>query len=275
MEIHGKIIRSGFHSDAFLESTLIDMYAKCGSIDKARELFDKIHQQDIVSWTAMIAGYAMHGCSREALKLFQQMRDSGMNPDHVSLVCILSACCHAGLVNEGYQYFKSMSEHYHITPAMEHYSCMVDLLGRAGRLDEAHEFINKMPIEPDAIVWRSLLGACRIHNNLELGEHAAAHLFELDPKNASPYVLLSNIYAAAGRWSDIVKLRKTMKDKGVQKPSGCSWIEINKQVHTFNVGDRSHPLMQKIYTKLETLSREMKAAGYVPDTNFSLNDVEE
>eukprot|EP01018_Ginkgo_biloba_P019081 Gb_13190 [translate_table: standard] len=274
-EIHVEITRRGFQSNIFVANALIDMYAKCGSIENARDVFDKIQKRDVVSWNAMITGYAMHGYGKEALKLFQAMQHSGMNPDHVTLVCVLSACCHAGLVDEGQQYFDCMSQIYHITPAMEHYSIMVDLLGRAGRLDEAQDFINKMPIKPDATVWGCLLGACRIHKNIGLGERVAECLFELNPKDASPYVLLSNIYAAAGRWDGIEKVRKMMKDRRVRKMPGCSWIEVNKQVHPFLVGDRSHPQTQKIYAKLDTLSMQMKAAGYAPDMRFALNDVEE
>eukprot|EP01018_Ginkgo_biloba_P002565 Gb_33726 [translate_table: standard] len=275
MEIHEEINRNGFQSNVFLGNALIDMYAKCGSIEKARDLFDKMDQRTDVSWTAMIGGYAMHGYGKEALKLFEQMQHSGMNPNPVTLVCVLSACCHAGLLKEGWQYFNSMSKYYCITPAMEHYVCMVDLLGRAGCLDQAQDFINNMPIKPDATVWRCLLGACRIHNNVELGESVAERLFELSPKNAAPYVLLSNIYAAAGRWDDTENVRKMMKDRGVKKTPGRSWIEVNKQMHAFVSGDRSHPQTHKIYAKLERLSKQMKEAGYVPDMKFVLHDVEE
>eukprot|EP01018_Ginkgo_biloba_P011199 Gb_27469 [translate_table: standard] len=247
MEIHEEIVRNGFQSNIFVANALVDMYAKCGSIEIARDVFDKIHQRDIVSWNAIIAGYAMHGYGKEALKLFAEMQVSCMNPNHVTLLCVLFACCHAGLVDEGRKHFDCMSQYYHITPAIEHYGCMVDLLGRAGCLDEAHEFIKKMPIKPDATVWGCLLGACRIHNNIELGECAAECLFELDPKNPAPYVLLSNIYAAVDRWGDIEKVRKMMKDRSVRKTPGCSWIEVDKQIHTFLVGDRSYPQTQNIY----------------------------
>eukprot|EP01018_Ginkgo_biloba_P013167 Gb_21056 [translate_table: standard] len=275
MEIHEDIVKSGFLSDVFVENALIDMYAKCGSIEKARDVFDKMHQRNVVSWTTMIAGYAMHGCGKKALKLFEQMQHSGVNPDDIALVCVLSACCHAGLVDEGRQYFDCMSQHYHITPTMKHYICMVDLLGRAGLLDEAQDFISKMPMEPDVVVWSCLLGACRIHSNISLGERVAELLFMLDPKNATPYVLLSNIYAAAGRWDDAQNVRKMMKDRRVKKTPGCSWIEVNKQSHVFLTGDRSHSQTHEIYAKLQSLSRQMKVAGYAPDTRFVLHDVEE
>jgi pentatricopeptide repeat protein len=275
IEIHEEIIKSGFNSDILVMNALIDMYAKCGSIEKAREVFENLHTRDVVSWTAMIAGYAMHGFGKEAIALFQQMEDSGINPNDITLVCVFSACCHVGLVDEGYSYFNRMSTYYHITPRVEHYSCMVDLLGRTGRLEEARDLINKMPIKPDAAVWRSLLGACRIHHNVELGECVAEHLFELEPKNAAPYVLLSNIYAEAGKWAEIEKVRKMMKERGVIKTPGCSWIEVNKQVHAFLVGDRSHSQTEEIYKKLEILFKEMMAEGYIPNTRYALNDVEE
>eukprot|EP01018_Ginkgo_biloba_P034747 Gb_24821 [translate_table: standard] len=234
-EVHEVIIRSGFQYNLFVSSALIDMYAKCGSIENARIAFSKMPQRNVVSWNAMIVGFAMHGCSKEALHLFEQMQNSGTSPDHVTFVGVLSACCHAGLVNKGWQYFECMIKYYHIRPTMENYGCMVDLLGRAGHLDEAYDFINKMPIKPDATVWGCLLGACRIHINVELGERVAEQIFELDPKNSAPYVLLSNIYAAAGRWDDTEKVRKMMKDRNVKKSPGCSWIEVNKQVYAFLV----------------------------------------
>eukprot|EP01018_Ginkgo_biloba_P012918 Gb_21949 [translate_table: standard] len=255
MEIHEDIIKNGCLPEVFVENALIDMYSKCGSKEKALDVFDEMLQRDVVSWNAMIAGYAMHGCGKEALKLFEQMQHCSMKPDHITLVGVLSACGHAGLVYEGRRCFDCMSECYQITPTMNHYVCMVDLLGRAGHLDEAQDIINKMPVEPDASVWRCLLGACRIHNNIELGERVAERLFELNPRNGAPYVLLSNIYASASRWNDTEKVRRMMKDRRVKKRPGCSWIEVNKQMHAFVVGDRSHPQTQNIYAKLERLSR--------------------
>eukprot|EP01018_Ginkgo_biloba_P025790 Gb_04077 [translate_table: standard] len=273
--IHGYAIRSGFESDAFVETALIDNYAKCGSIEIARQLFDNMSRRDVVSWSAMIAGYGIHGHGEDALELFKQMQQTGMNPNHITFICILSACSHAGLVDEGWQYFHCMSQDYYITPTVEHYACMVDLLGRAGHLNEAQEFIHKMPLEPNAGVWGALLGACRIHCNIKLGERVAEHLFELEPENAGYYVLLSNIYATAGKWDDVVKLSTLMKDRGLKKIPGCSLIELNNKVHTFLVGDRTHPQSEKIYAMLEILAGQLENAGYVPNTNFVLHDVEE
>ncbi|XP_057869692.1 pentatricopeptide repeat-containing protein At3g26782, mitochondrial-like [Cryptomeria japonica] len=251
------------------------MYAKCGSIQKARELFDKMNHPRKVSWNAMIAGYAMHGYGKDALKLFELMELSGSNPNHVSFVSVLFACSHAGFINDGCKYFNLMSCSYCIMPTIDHYVCMIDLLGRAGYLEEALNFIIKMPIKLDAVAWKCLLGACRTHKNIGLGEFVATLLFESDAENDAPYVLLSNIYAELGSWGSFQKVRNLMKDRGIKKNPGCSWIEVHKMVHVFCVGDRSHPQTEEIYAKLEKLSWEMKAAGYNTDTGYALNDVEE
>eukprot|EP01018_Ginkgo_biloba_P037421 Gb_09407 [translate_table: standard] len=273
--LHGYIIKSGFDLDVFVGNTLVDMYAKCGSIELARQSFNKMLTRNLASWNAIIAGYRMHGHAEDVLALFAQMQQTGMKPNHITFLCVLSACSHAGLVDEGWHHFDCMTQDYGIVPMVKHYACMVDLLGRAGRLDGAHDFIKKMPIEPDASVWGALLGACRIHCNIDLGERVAECLFNLEPGNAGFYVLLSNIYAAAERWDDVAKVRTMMKDRGVKKTPGWSLIEVNNKVHTFLVGDRSHPQSEKIYATLETLAGKMKEAGHVPDMNFVLHDVEE
>jgi pentatricopeptide repeat protein len=246
-EVHEDIIRGGFHSNVFVENSLIDMYAKCGSIEDACRVFDKMPTRDVVSWTAMIVGYATHGYGKEALELFQQMQQSGTKPDHATFLGVLSACCHAGLVAEGQQYFDSMSHAYHISPGLEHYSCMVDILGRAGLLNEAVEFIHKMPIKPNAAVWGSLLGACITHMNIELGEYVAEHVLKLEPENAAHYVVLSNIYSAAGRWSDVEKVRKMMKERRIKRRPGCSWVEVNNEVHAFVIGASSKPERHNLF----------------------------
>eukprot|EP01018_Ginkgo_biloba_P036666 Gb_31696 [translate_table: standard] len=274
-EIHDYIIRGDFDVDVFMWNALIDMYAKSGSIKDARCVFDKMFQRDVISWNAMIAGYGMHGHGEDALAVFSQMQQAGIEPNHITFTCVLSACSHAGLVDEGWKYFNCMSQDYHITPNVEQYACLVDLLGRAGRLDEAQDFIKKMPLEPNVGLWGAVLGACRIHCNIELGQYAADHLFELEPENAGNYVLLSNIYSAAGQWDNATKVRKMMKDRGLKKPPGYSWIEVNKRVHAFLVGDRSHPQIEEIYTTLDNLAGQIKKAGYVPDTNFVLHNIGE
>lgn len=236
--VHEEIIRSGFHSDVFVETALVDMYGKCGSLEDARKVFYKMCRRNRVSWNVMILIYAIHGYGKDALRHFEQMQLSGMNPDQATFVGVLFACCHAGLVDDGRRYFELMKQYYHITPTVDHYCCMVDLLGRSGYLDEARNLIDKMPIKPDAAVWVSLLGACRVHTNLKLGEHVAELLFLSNFESSAPYVLLSNLYAAAGRWDDTEQVRKMMKDKKVKKNPGCSWVGINSKVHAFLVEDK-------------------------------------
>eukprot|EP01018_Ginkgo_biloba_P018692 Gb_36085 [translate_table: standard] len=273
--IHGYIFRSGFESDVSVGNSLITLYAKCGRINVARNLFDTMTKRNVASWSAMIGAYGLHGCDEDALALFSQMQQTGIKPNYITFVCVLSACSHAGLVDEGWDYLDCMIRDYGIVPRVEHYACMVDLLGRAGHLEEAQHLVNKMPLEPDAGVWGSLLGACRIHCNIELGEHVAERLFDLEPQNFGWYVLLSNLYAVAGRWDGVAKVRKMVRDRGVKKTPECSLIEVNNRVHSFLVGDKSHPQSEEIYAMLKTLSEPMKEAGYVPNTDFVLYNVEE
>ncbi|XP_057835649.2 pentatricopeptide repeat-containing protein At5g66520 isoform X2 [Cryptomeria japonica] len=274
-QFHDYIIRSGFDSSVLVGTSLVDMYCKCGRVDIARQVFDKMPERNVISWSAMIAGYGMHGLGEDAVALFSQMQQTDLKPDHVTFVSLLSACSHAGLVKEGWQFFECMRRDYCILPVEKHYACMVDLLGRAGCLDEAKELIREMPLKPNAGVWGALLGACRIHGDIKLGELAAEHLFELEPQNSGVFILLSNIYAAAGKWDAAAKVRKMMKERRVKKTPGCSLIEMNHKVHAFCTGDRSHPQSEQIYAMLETLSRQMEEAGYAPDTNFVLHDLEE
>eukprot|EP01018_Ginkgo_biloba_P030832 Gb_14950 [translate_table: standard] len=273
--IHDYVIRSGFEFDVSVGTALVDMYAECENIEIACLLFDKMCEKDVVSWNVMVAGYGMHGYGKHVISLFGQMQRAGMKPDSISFVGLLSACSHAGLVDEGWKIFNNMSRDYCITPIMEHYTCMVDLLGRAGLLDEAQGFIKKLPIEPDACVWGALLGACRIPCNVELEKLVSECLLDLDPNNAGNYALLSNIYDAAAMWDDVAKVRAMLKYMELEKSPGCSWIKIKNRVHTFLVGDRSHSQSEKIYAMLESLAGQMKEAGYVPDMSFVLYDVEE
>eukprot|EP01018_Ginkgo_biloba_P036001 Gb_24114 [translate_table: standard] len=274
-EIHCYITRSGIESDVFVRTALVDVYAKCGSITYARQVFDKISQRDVIIWNAMIAGYAMHGLGENALTLFYQMQHAGIKPDHITFTAVLSACSNAGMMDEGWKLFNLMSEYYGITPCMEHYTCMVNLLGRAGLLNEAQDLINKMPLKPDACLWGTLLGACRIHCNIELAERAAKFLFELEPANAGNYMILSNIYAAVGRWDDVVKVRRMMKDKGLKTSPGCSWIKVKNRMQIFLAGDNSQPAMERIHATLRILAVQMEEAGYIPDINFAQQVVEE
>eukprot|EP01018_Ginkgo_biloba_P028587 Gb_09704 [translate_table: standard] len=275
MQIHAHIIKTGFQSELQVGSALVDMYAKSGSLVDAQKVFDKMPEHDAVSWSTIITGCAQHGHGKEAFELFEQMQQAGMKPDCITFVGILSACSHGGHVDKGLRYFDSMSQDHGIIPQMEHYACMVDILCRAGRLGEAEEFINKMPFEPGILVWRTLLAACRVNGNMDLGKRATECILALEPQDAAAYVLLSNIYAAAGRWDDVVNERKMMKYRGVKKQPGRSWIEVKNKIHAFVARDRSHTQTEEIYVKLEELMGQIKGAGYVPDTNFVLHDVEE
>eukprot|EP01018_Ginkgo_biloba_P003458 Gb_33545 [translate_table: standard] len=274
-EIHNYVIRNGIESDVIVGNALVDMYAKCGNMEIACHVFDKMSKRDVVSFNAMIAGYGMNGHGDDSFMIFNEMQEAGFKPDRITFIAVLSACSHAGLIAEGRQYFDCMSRNYNITPGVEHYACMVDLLGRAGCLYEAQNFIQQMPMEPNVRVWGALLGACKIHGNIKLGELAAKHLFQLEPESVGNYVLLSNIYAAAGRWKDVTKVRTMMKERGLKKMPGCSWIEVDNKFHTFLAGDRLHLQSVEIYAVLESLAIQMKEAGYVPATNFVLHDVNE
>ncbi|CAN1281915.1 Pentatricopeptide repeat-containing protein At1g20230 [Linum perenne] len=278
--MHGKAthcfsLRNGFFYDIYVSSALLDMYAKCGRIYLSRRCFDMMPTRNRVSWNALLGGYAMHGKTKEALNVFQLMQKSGQEPDFISFTSVLSACCHGGLTEEGRSYFDSMSRDYEIEPKMEHYSCMVNLLGRAGRLAEAYTMVKQMPFEADGCIWGPLLSACRVHNNLAIGEVAAHKLFELEPTNPGNYVLLSNIYASKSMWVEVDMVRERMKSEGLKKNPGCSWIEIKNKVHMLLAGDKSHPQMPEITKKLAEVRMEMQKSGYLPHTDFVLQDVEE
>jgi pentatricopeptide repeat protein len=264
-----------FEADVYVGSALVDMYCKCGCLEDARKVFDQVPERNIVSWNAMLSGYAQHGLGKEALSLFEQMQQSGIMPNDVTFIGVLSACSHAGLVDEGLHYFDVMFQDHGVMQKLKHYTCMVDILCRAGKLDEAVHFINEMPYEPDALVWNIVLGASRVHANVDIGKLSADYLLELEPENSSAYVLLSNIYAASSKWEDVARVRKLMKGKSVIKDPGCSWIQVKDKVHLFVADDRSHSQTEKIYAKLEELARQLRNSGYVPDTVFVLHDVSE
>lgn len=276
MEVHACALRGCVESDVVVGSALVDMYAKCGRIDYALRFFDMMPKRNVYSWNSMISAYARHGQGGKALKLFSRMKQEGPVPDHVTFVAVLSACSHSGLVDEGWKHFKSMTETYNLAPRMEHFSCMVDLLGRAGELDKINEFINKMPIKPNIMIWRTVLGACCRANGrkTDLGRKAADMLFEMEPENAVNYVLLANMYASGGKWEDVARTRKLMKRVEVKKEAGCSWVTMKDGVHVFVAGDQRHPENSLIYEKLKELNRKMKDAGYVPQTKYALFDLE-
>ncbi|KAK3149811.1 hypothetical protein QOZ80_3AG0223200 [Eleusine coracana subsp. coracana] len=272
---HGSVIVRGLATETSICNALIDMYAKCGRIDLSRQVFDKMLSQDIVSWNTMIAGYGIHGLGREATTLFLGMKNEGFAPDDVTFICLISACSHSGLVTEGKHWFHTMTHKYGIQPRMEHYICMVDLLARGGFLDEAYEFIQNMPLKADVRVWGALLGACRIHKNIDLGKRVSRMIQKLGPEGTGNFVLLSNIFSAAGRFDEAAEVRIIQKVKGFKKSPGCSWIEINGSLHAFVGGDQSHPHSSDIYEELDNILIDIKKLGYQADTSFVLQDLEE
>ncbi|KAB5556072.1 hypothetical protein DKX38_006981 [Salix brachista] len=273
-QIREYVERKKLRPNLLLENALIDMYAKCGCLKEARAVFDQMIFRDVVSWTSMISAYGMSGQGKDAVALFEKMRDSGFTPDWIAFVSVLAACSHAGLVDEGRYCFNLMAE-YGITPGIEHYNCMVDLLGRAGKIDEAYHLTRQMPMEPNERVWGSLLSACRVYSNMKIALLAADHLFQLAPEQSGYYVLLSNIYAKAGRWQDVETVRSIMSSRGVKKIPGNSNVEINGHVYTFLAGDQSHTQSKEIYKELDVLVGRMKELGYMPETDSALHDVEE
>ncbi|CAM6067263.1 unnamed protein product [Sphagnum tenellum] len=273
--VHQQIVEYGWDSDVFVMNSLVDMYAKCGSIEDARRVFNRMPSQDVVTWNAILGGCAMHGHGKEALKHFERMCEEGVQPDDITFICLLSACSHAGLVDEGLRCFALMSTVYGISTKLEHYTCMVDLLGRAGHLQEAENMVKAMPCKPQVAALMALLGACRIHGNMEMAERVAKQILEMEPENATGYVLLSNIYAAAGNRHLCENVEQQRKEKGAKKEPGRTWIEVNNEVHMFVVEDRDHPQMIEIHAELQRLSGLMRDAGYVPCTEFVLDDVEE
>ncbi|CAL0323903.1 unnamed protein product [Lupinus luteus] len=274
-EIHCFSLRKGLFDDVYVGSALIDMYAKCGRIQLSRRCFDIMSAPNLVSWNAVMSGYSMHGKAKETIEMFHMMLQRGKKPDRISFTCVLSACAQNGLTEEGWQYFNSMSKEHGMEAKMEHYACMVTLLSRVGKLEEAYSIIKEMPYEPDACIWGALLSSCRVHHNLNLGEIAAKKLFLLEPDNPGNYILLSNIYASKSMWDEVNRIRDVMKSKGLRKNPGYSWIEIGRKVHTLLAGDKSHPQMKEILEKLDELTMKMKKSGYLPKTSFVLQDVEE
>ncbi|XP_077244961.1 tetratricopeptide repeat (TPR)-like superfamily protein [Tasmannia lanceolata] len=274
-QIHQLICKLPLNLHPTCGTSLLSMYSKCGDLENACQMFDKMCRRDVVTWNAMISGYAQHGLGEKAIGLFDEMRKGGKKPNWITFVGVLLACSHAGLVELGIQYFNSMEKDYEVEVKPDHYTCMVDLLGRAGLLSEAVELINKMPFKPHLAIFGTLLGACRIHKKLELAEFAAQKMLDLDPWSSAGYVQLANVYATMNRWDNVARIRRLMRDNKVVKTPGYSWIEVKSVVHEFRSGDRIHLQLDSIEKKLEELEKRMKLAGYVPDLNFALHDVEE
>lgn len=274
-EIHTRVVKDGLVSDISVGNALVSTYAKCGSFRDAQLVFEQMNKRNVISWNAIIGGLAQHGRGHEALQLLEKMKLEGVKPDVVTFVSVLSACSHAGLLEEGRRCFSAMAQDWGITPTVEHYGCMVDLLARAGQVDEAEALIKSMPVQANTKIWGALLGACRIHGNVLVAERAADSSLKLDPDNAAVYVVLAHMYAAAGMWEAATKMWRLMEQRGISKEPGRSWIEVEGKLHHFVAEDRSHPQAEAIYAELERLTLLMKRAGYAPDTGLVLHDVDE
>ncbi|KAG9453899.1 hypothetical protein H6P81_006803 [Aristolochia fimbriata] len=275
LQVHAQAIKVGVDSVVSVRTSLINMYSKCGCLEDSTKIFSESLVLDIVLWTAMIGAYGFHGRGHEAVKLFRIMETEGMEPNDVTFLGLLYACSHSGLKKEGTQFFELMTEKYGLSPRIEHYTCVVDLLARSGCLDEAEQLIKLMPVKPDGVIWKTLLSACKIHRKAEIAKRVTSEVLKLDPEDSAPYVLLSNINASAERWVDVSDVREAMRGRNVKKEPGISWLEVKNEVYQFCMGDRSHPKWEEINRYLEELMGDMKRRGYVPDMASVLHDMEE
>ncbi|GJN37772.1 hypothetical protein PR202_gb26760 [Eleusine coracana subsp. coracana] len=274
-QLHSYLIKSGHMSSVFSGSALLDMYGKCGCLDEALQTFDEMPEKNSITWNAVISAYAHYGQANNAIRMFETMLKCGMYPDPVTFLCVLAACSHNGLTKECMKYFDQMKHHYCISPWKEHYSCVIDTFGRAGYFDEVQKVLDEMPFEAGPIIWSSILHSCRIHGNKDLAAAAADKLFSMAPTDATPYVILSNIYAKAGQWEDAARVKKIMRDRGVRKESGNSWVEIKQKIYSFSSNDQTNPMIAEIKEELERLYKEMEKLGYEPDTSCALHLVDD
>ncbi|CAI0431507.1 unnamed protein product [Linum tenue] len=267
---------NGYGDAIKLCNSLISMYSRCGCLDQAYEVFNRMREKNVVTWSAMISGLAMNGHGRGALEAFRQMGQAGVPPDDQTFTGLLSACSHCGLLDEGMLFFETMTKQYGIKPNIHHYGCIADLMGRVGKLDQAYELIMSMKeLKPDSALWRTLLGACRIHHNVTLGETVVGHLVELKAQEAGDYVLLLNIYSSVGDWEKVKDTRRFMKERGIQTSLGCSSIIVKGVVHEFLVDDVSHSRKEEIYTTMDEINKQLKIAGYVADITSELHNLDE
>jgi pentatricopeptide repeat protein len=268
-QVHGAVLRRNYGEDLQLSNALVDMYSKCGSIADAKRMFNRMGCKDKLSWTAMICGYGMNGYANEAIQLFSSMIHAGVCPDHVVFLALISACSHAGLVDEGWNFFRSMTTEYKIQPKKEVYGCVINLLARAGRLREAFDLINRMPFAPDESIWGALLGACKMHKNVELGRLVARRIIEVNPDGAKTYILLANIYAAGNKWGEYAVTRRLLRGIGNRKEAGMSWIDVNDKMYSFNTADSSSCQVSLADEVLQILARHMHGARADFSQDFS------
>ena len=264
-QVHGAVLRRNYGEDLQMSNALVDMYSKCGSIADAKRMFNRMGCKDKLSWTSMIAGYGMNGFGNEAIQLFSSMIHAGLCPDHVVFLALISACNHAGLVDEGWNLFRSMISNYNLQPKKEVYGCVINLLARVGRLREAFDLIDRMPFAPDESIWGALLGACQMHKNVELGRLVARKIIEVNPDGAKNYILLANIYAAGNKWGEYAVTRRLLRGIGSRKEAGMSWIDVNDRMYSFKIADSSSRQVGLADEVLQILARHMHDAG----TDFS------
>ncbi|PKA57859.1 Pentatricopeptide repeat-containing protein [Apostasia shenzhenica] len=262
--LHAFIETSFIKSDIFMNTALLDMYAKCGKMELAKQVFDRMPERDLMSWTAVISGFAMNGLGRPALEHFCSMKEEGIQPNPVAYIAVLNACSHSGLIDEGRKHLQEMQTLYDIEPEIEHYGCMVDLYGRVGRLEEAEKLIKSMRIQPSDVIWGSFLRSCRLQKKLDLAEWAARELLAMEPERDVGYVELFNAYMNAGRWEEACRIRGLMEERGVKKIAAFSSIAIGGEVHKFVAGDQSHPDITEIRETVAEMKRRMREAGYLP-----------
>ncbi|XP_031273271.1 pentatricopeptide repeat-containing protein At4g14050, mitochondrial [Pistacia vera] len=274
-QIHGLVIALGYESCLFISNALVDMYAKCSDIVAAKNIFGRMRRKDVVSWTSIIVGAAQHGRAEEALAIYDAMVSAGVKPNEVTFVGLIYACSHVGLVSRGRKLFKSMTDDYGISPSLQHYTCLLDLLSRSGHLAEAENVIQAMPFKPDEPTWAALLSACKQHGNTQMGTRVANQLLSLKPEDPSTYILLSNVYASAAMWEHVSKVRRLMAHMEVKKEPGYSCIDTGKESQVFHAGEPYHPLKDKIFGLLKELDGEMRRRGYVPDISSVLHDMDQ
>ncbi|XP_027356064.1 pentatricopeptide repeat-containing protein At4g21065-like [Abrus precatorius] len=276
-KVHWIVKERGICANSNVSTALVDMYAKSGCIESARKVFDDAVDKDVFVWTAMISGLASHGQCKEAMDLFVHMEKSEVKPDEKTVTAILSACRNAGLLHDGYVFFSNVQKRYGIKPTIQHFGCLVDLLARAGRLKEAEDFVNTMPVEPDAVLWRTLIWACKVHRDAERAERLMKHLEvkEMNADDSGSYILASNVYASVGKWGSKAEVRGLMNKKGLVKPPGSSRIEVDGGVHEFVMGDYHHPEAEKIFVKLDHMVDKLRKEGYSPKVSEVLLEIDD
>lgn len=274
-QVHAEAIKRGASSAVGVVSSLVSMYSRCGCLEESMKAFSECKEKDVILWSSIIAAHGFHGKGEKVIQLFEQMQEKEIEVNEVTFLSLLYACSHCGLKDKGVEFFDMMVKRYELKPRLEHYTCMVDLLGRSGSLHEAEATIRSMPLKPDAVIWKTLLFASMVHKNTEMAKRAAEEVLRVDPQDSASYVLLSNIHASAKRWRDVSEVRKSMRDQNVKKEPGISWVEIKNRVYQFIMFDKSHPHYAEINIYLKELIAEMKLRGYIPDMGSVLHDMDD